>query len=156
VEHRVELGEVAAPGGHRLRPVDLERLEPEVEHPLRLLLVCRDLTDDLLAQPPLRLEDRLVLRVEAVLVLVHTETLDRFVLRHGSSLDSVCRRRWVASGRPSAGGYGRLAAVPAEGCRSTPRSGRPRPKGFSQTVVAGSPRYSSYPFSSSSSASSGP
>src|SRR5690606_39659750 len=99
----------------------------EVQHPLRLLLVRRDLADDLLAQPPLRLEDRLVLRDEAVLVLVQTETLDRFVLRHGSSLDSVCRRRWVAfwpafgqrARPPRGGGIGRAS-----------RGGRPRPKGL--------------------------
>ena len=50
----VQLGEVAAPGRRRLLAEDLERLEPELAHPVRLVLHLGDLVDDLRATGPCR------------------------------------------------------------------------------------------------------
>ena len=66
----VDLAEVAAPRGHRARAEVLERLQAEVPHPLRLVLVLGDLRDDLGIQATLRLEDGDLWIVEAVLVVV--------------------------------------------------------------------------------------
>ena len=41
IERRLEIREVSAPRGHRLRFVDLERLQTELEHPLGLFFVLR-------------------------------------------------------------------------------------------------------------------
>jgi hypothetical protein len=72
VQGRLERREVPAPPGHRLGLVHLERLQAKLEHPLRLVLVRRDLAHHLFGQAGLRLEDRLVLGDEAVFVFVET------------------------------------------------------------------------------------
>src|SRR5207244_13094006 len=54
----VDLVEVAAPLGCRAGEEVVERLEAEVAHPLRLVLVLGDLLDDLAAQALGRLVDR--------------------------------------------------------------------------------------------------
>jgi hypothetical protein len=46
----IELIEITAPIRHRLRFEDLQSFQPELQHPLRLLLMGRDLTHDLLVQ----------------------------------------------------------------------------------------------------------
>ena len=48
----VDLAEVAAPGRGRARVEVLQRLEAEVAHPLRLVLVLGDRFDDLAARGP--------------------------------------------------------------------------------------------------------
>ena len=58
------------PGGHRLLVEDVQRAQAELEHPLRLVLVGRDLLDDLAIQAALRLEDVLLGIAEAVLVVL--------------------------------------------------------------------------------------
>ena len=67
----VQLGQLAAPGRVRLRPEDLQGLEPDVAHPVRLGLHLRDLLDGLAGEPLAALERVVGHRVvEAVLVLV--------------------------------------------------------------------------------------
>ncbi len=75
VEDRVEVDllEVAAPRRARLAEEGLERLQAEVEHPLGLALVGRDLADDVLVEADARLEDGELRVVEAVLVLADVE-----------------------------------------------------------------------------------
>ena len=46
VEHGLQLGEVAPPGGHGLGEVDLQSPQAELQHPLGLVLVGGDLPDD--------------------------------------------------------------------------------------------------------------
>ncbi len=50
----IDAGQVRAPGGHRLAPEQLQTLQPQVQHPLRLILQGRDVPDDLLGQAPAR------------------------------------------------------------------------------------------------------
>ena len=67
----VDLGEVAAPGRGRAGEEVVERLEPEVAHPLRLVLVLGDRLDDLAGEPLRRLVGVAGLGiVEAELLLV--------------------------------------------------------------------------------------
>jgi hypothetical protein len=70
----------------RLGVEDLERLQPELQHPLGLFLVRRDLTHDLFAEALLSLEYRLLVGDEVILVFVNPEIRDGFVLRHGDRL----------------------------------------------------------------------
>ena len=81
----VELGEVAAPGRRRLLPEDLQGLEAEVAHPLRLVLHLRDLADDLARQSLAALERVVLFRVvEPVLVVVlDARNLEVQIGRHG-------------------------------------------------------------------------
>src|SRR5439155_12211709 len=76
VDHR----EVGAPVRHRLLAEDLQGAEPELRHPLGLLLHPGDLLDDLLVEPALGLEDELLGVEEAVLLLVVVAYVD---LRYG-------------------------------------------------------------------------
>ena len=75
VEDRLEVDarEVAAPRGHGLAPVRLVGLEAEVEHPLRLVLVRRDLAHDVGVEARARLEDGRLGAAEAVLVLADVD-----------------------------------------------------------------------------------
>jgi hypothetical protein len=66
----VDAGEVAAPKRHRACLEVLERLQAEVAHPLRLVLVLGDRRDDLARKPPLGLEEVVLGIAEAVAVLV--------------------------------------------------------------------------------------
>ncbi len=47
----VEGAQIDAPGGHGHIEEGIQCFQPEVEHPLRLVLECRDLTYDILADP---------------------------------------------------------------------------------------------------------
>src|SRR5262249_12832458 len=84
----VDPGEVAAPRRQRPREEVVERLVPELAHPLRLVLVGADRVDELVREPATRLEEvRLgLVRVgEAVLRrVVGPDSLDDlgFGLRH--------------------------------------------------------------------------
>jgi hypothetical protein len=49
----VDVPELGAPARHRLAAEELEPLEAQVEHPLRLALLRRDVADDRLAEPAL-------------------------------------------------------------------------------------------------------
>ena len=53
---------------HRLRLEDLQRPQPEIAHPLRLVLHLRNLGDDLRVDPALGLEDAVRLGDEIVFV----------------------------------------------------------------------------------------
>ncbi len=74
----IDLVECAAPGGHRLALEDLERAEPELEHPFRLALQERDLADHIGIQALLGLEDvvRGVVPAELVLAEIDIGWLD--------------------------------------------------------------------------------
>src|SRR5262249_29128760 len=50
----VDAGQVRAPVGHGLAPEQLVALQPEIEHPLWLVLLGRDIADDLLGQAAAR------------------------------------------------------------------------------------------------------
>src|SRR5215208_1782477 len=79
----VHLREVAAPGGGRLLEERLQRLQPELQHPLRLVLVLGDHGDDLRVYTLPRGPEEVLLRVaEAVLVLVEPEFVNGLVFRH--------------------------------------------------------------------------
>ena len=67
----VDLGEVAAPVRHGLALEDLERAQPELEHPLRLVLQEGDLPHDVRVEAPLGLEHVVRRVVPAKLVLAH-------------------------------------------------------------------------------------
>ena len=94
---QIELVEIAAPVGHRLRLEDLQSLESEFQHPLRLLFVGRDLSYDLLIEALAGLEDRLVLGDEVVSVLVESELGDRLVV--GQCPPSDAHGPWARSTR---------------------------------------------------------
>ena len=70
VEDVVEIdpAEVGAPIGHRLREEDLVGVKTEVEHPLGLTLVSGDLTNHVLVEAALDLDDRVLLVVETPFV----------------------------------------------------------------------------------------
>src|SRR5215207_2827030 len=79
----VHPGEVAAPGRGRLLQERLQRLEPELQHPLRLVLVLGDHGDDLRVYALPRGPEEVLLRIaETVLVLVEAELLNSLVFRH--------------------------------------------------------------------------
>ena len=61
-------GDVAAPARHRLGVENLQAVEPELAHPLRLVLHVGNLADDLGIEAFAGLEDRLGSRAEVVLV----------------------------------------------------------------------------------------
>ena len=65
----VDLAEVAAPVRERAREEVVERLEAELPHPLRLVLVLGDRCDELVREPAARLEEVVLGIVEPVLVL---------------------------------------------------------------------------------------
>src|ERR671920_17935 len=91
----VHPGEVAAPGRGRLLQERLQRIQPELQHPLRLVLVLGDHGHDLRVDAlPRGLEEVLLRVAEAVLVLVEPELLDCPVFWHISypSPSSVRRR----------------------------------------------------------------
>ena len=50
----IDASQIRAPAGHRLAPEQLQALQPQVQHPLRLVLQRRDVPDDLLGQAPAR------------------------------------------------------------------------------------------------------
>ena len=78
----VDLADVAAPGRERPREEVVERLVPELAHPVGLVLVLGDRLDDLVREAPAGLEEvvlRLVGVREAVLVLA-ANVLDDLVL----------------------------------------------------------------------------
>ena len=66
----VEPREVRPPGGHGPLQEVLQRLEPELQHPLRLPLAPGDVGHHLTGEPLLGPEDELVAVVEAVLVVL--------------------------------------------------------------------------------------
>ena len=70
VEDVVEIdpAEVGAPVGHRLREEDLVGIKTEVEHPLGLTLMGGDLTNHVLVEAALDLDDRVLLVVETPFV----------------------------------------------------------------------------------------
>src|SRR5262249_39068207 len=84
VVDRVEVDsvQVAAPAGQRARLEVLERLEAELPHPVRLVLVLGDGFDDLLRQAAAGLEEVVLWSVESVLVLV-ADAGDGFCLGRG-------------------------------------------------------------------------
>src|SRR5438552_76640 len=70
-----------SPGGQFLPGPNLQRAQPELGHPLRLVLHPGDLFDDLWAQASLGLEDELLRVKEAVLLLVVVANVDSW--NHG-------------------------------------------------------------------------
>ena len=50
----IDAGQVRTPGGQRLAVEQLQALQPQVQHPVRLILQCRDVADDVLGQTPAR------------------------------------------------------------------------------------------------------
>jgi hypothetical protein len=72
----------AAPGGPRALLRVLQRLEPVLEHPVRLVLLGADLTHHALVQPLAAAEYVLDLVREAVLVFVEVQCGDAFVDGH--------------------------------------------------------------------------
>ncbi len=78
----VDLVEIGAPLRHRAGEEVVERLQPEVAHPLRLVLVLGDVLDELAAEPLRRLVDVAGLGiVEAELrLVVLVDVLDRLAL----------------------------------------------------------------------------
>ena len=78
----VDLGQHRrAPRGHRAREEVLERLQAEVEHPLRLVLELGDLLDELAGQALGRLEEVVLGVVEAEpLLVVGVDALERLLL----------------------------------------------------------------------------
>src|SRR5215204_197623 len=79
----VHFGEVAAPGRGRLLQKRLQRLRPEFQHPLRLVLVLGDHGHDLRVYALPRSPEEVLLRIaETVLVLVEAELLNSLVFRH--------------------------------------------------------------------------
>src|SRR5205807_8995969 len=82
----VDLREVAAPHRQRAREEVVERLVPELAHPVRLVLVLRDRLDDLVVQAAAGLEEVVLglVRVrEAVLVLAADASYDFGLWRDG-------------------------------------------------------------------------
>ena len=92
MQRRLEMREVPAPGRHRLRLVDLQGLQTELEHPLRLLLVLRNLPDDSLVQPGLCPIDVRLFIDESVLIFVETEPLYELIFWHDPSSPAESRR----------------------------------------------------------------
>src|SRR5215203_6053469 len=79
----VHRGEVAAPGRGRLLEERLQRLQPELQHPLRLVLMLGDHGHDLRVYALPRGSEEVLLRIaETVLVLVEAELLNSPVFRH--------------------------------------------------------------------------
>jgi hypothetical protein len=100
VEDRFEVREVAAPGRHRLGVVDLQRLEPEIEHPLRLVLLGRDLAHHLLVQPRPDRKTGSSSVMKWYLYSSSPRSFDDFVLWHGQLLGWGSRRpRLMVRGR---------------------------------------------------------
>ncbi len=65
----VDLADVAAPFRKRAREEVVERLEAELPHPVRLVLVLGDRCDELVGEPTARLEEVVLGIVKPVLVL---------------------------------------------------------------------------------------
>ena len=49
----VDFGKIRTPGGHRLTLEELQRLQTHIQHPLGFVLLCRDVTHDVLIQAAL-------------------------------------------------------------------------------------------------------
>ena len=80
----VDLGDVAAPRGQRARVEVVERLVPELAHPVRLVLVRGDRVDELVREPAAGLEEVVLGDVEAVLdLVVGAYALDDLALGNG-------------------------------------------------------------------------
>src|ERR671917_2148580 len=89
----VQVREVAAPLRGRLLEERLERLEPVLEHPLRLVLVLGDHGDDLRVYPLARGPEEVLLGiVESVLVLVEPKLLNALVFWHSFPFPSSAPR----------------------------------------------------------------
>ncbi len=93
----VDLGHVAAPVGHGAPLETLERLEPDVAHPVGLALHPGHLLDDVLVQAALRLEDVVLGVAPPELVLAEIELI-------GNGHHAL-RGTW-AGGGPDRGGSG--------------------------------------------------
>src|SRR5207249_9588130 len=76
----VDPAHVAAPPRQRPALEVVKRLQPELPHPLRLVLVRGDRLDDLLREPAARLEE-VVLRVAEPVLVVLTDLGDHLRLR---------------------------------------------------------------------------
>ena len=50
----IDARQIRTPRGHGLAPEQLQALQPQVQHPLRLVLQCRDVTDDVFRQAAAR------------------------------------------------------------------------------------------------------
>ena len=111
----VDLLHLAAPAWQRLLLELLERLEAELLHPGGLVLDVGDLRDHVLVQAAARLEDRLLLVVEPVLLFVSFSDVQRRLLNHGSILLWTGRLK-----RPGPRGSSRIPA-------SRARAPAPRP-----------------------------
>src|SRR5215207_9021407 len=90
----VHRGEVAAPGRGWLLEERLQRLQPELQHPLRLVLMLGDHGHDLRVYALPRGPEEVLLRIaETVLVLVEAELLNSPVFRHSLVLSlALCAR----------------------------------------------------------------
>jgi hypothetical protein len=66
---KVDAAQVSAPARHGLGQKDVERLVAELAHPLRLVLVIRNLVDHGMIQAAFSLENRLYVVVKAVFIL---------------------------------------------------------------------------------------
>ena len=66
---KVDAAQVGAPGRHRLGEEYIQRLVPELAHPIRFILDIRDLIDHLMRHAFLGLENRLLFIVKTVLIL---------------------------------------------------------------------------------------
>src|SRR5690606_13560790 len=128
VQDTIQIRQIAAPRRHRLRPVDLQRLQPELQHPRRLVLVRRYLAYDAFIQTRPRLERRRpAFRDEAVLVFLESQSGDRLVLWHDlcpfvQSGFTALVRRSPARGTPRSL---QPPALPPTRSRPTARSGPP-------------------------------
>ena len=69
----VDARQIGAPGRHRLALELLQRLQPELEHPLGLVLLSGDLAHHVGAQAPRRLVDRFDVVVEPELIGIESE-----------------------------------------------------------------------------------
>ena len=57
----IQIGETRPPCGHWRRVIHIQRFQTKLQHPLRIILTRRDVANDLLRQPRLRLIRRAIL-----------------------------------------------------------------------------------------------